>query len=337
MPTIVDVFSQDAFNLISMTRALENLPYQEMRLGAMGLFDTGEGVESDTVVVDETDGILQVLANRPRGSEPERAKKDPKAKSHAITVPHFQFEDRILAASLFGKRQPGETFMQAVTRKVNDRQTWMRGQIEVTHEIHRLNALKGILLDSDGSTIHNFFTIFNVAQQSHDFVLSNATTKVRSETVEAKRKIESALGGVPYMEVRAICGKNFFDDFIEHPFVRDTYIQQEARTLRDDIRYTGFTFGGVVWEEYRGMSNFANDIGIVDEDEAVMFPVGVPGMYRQYNAPGDFVETVNTLGLPMYSKVAPDLKYNRWVDLLAETNPLFLNTRPRAVLKITKS
>jgi hypothetical protein len=27
-------------------------------------------------------------------------------------------------------------------------------------------------------------------------------------------------------------------------------------------------------------------------------PVGVSGLFRQYNAPADFVETANTIGLP---------------------------------------
>jgi hypothetical protein len=32
--------------------------------------------------------------------------------------------------------------------------------------------------------------------------------------------------------------------------------------------------------------------------KAYFFPVGVPGLFRQYNAPVDFVETANTIGLP---------------------------------------
>jgi hypothetical protein len=43
------------------------------------------------------------------------------------------------------------------------------------------------------------------------------------------------------------------------------------------------------------------------------FPVGVPGLFRQYNAPADFVETANTIGLPRYAKQAVDQQFARWV------------------------
>lgn len=339
MPTITDVFSQDAFSFNSLTAALNNMPFQETRLGEMGLFGAGEGVETDTVVIDETNGYLQLLSTQQRGAPPQRATKDPKHKSRAIVIPHIPFEDQVTAASLFGKRNPGETTMESVARKVNDRAQKMRQAVELTWEVHRLNALRGILLDKDGSEIYDFFDFFGVAQQTHNYAFTTATTDVRDVTQKAIRKIRDTLGGVSYNGVSAICGKNFFDNLIAHPKVRDTYLNWEAAAqLRDTTLNRPFMFGGVAWEEYRGMEGFATPtLAKVDDDEAIMFPTGVMDMYRTYFAPGDFMETVNTLGQPMYMKAAPDWKYNRYVDLLVETNPLYINTRPRAVLRVTAS
>jgi len=39
-------------------------------------------------------------------------------------------------------------------------------------------------------------------------------------------------------------------------------------------------------------------VDFTDAAKAYFFPVGVPGLFRQYNAPADFVETANTIGLP---------------------------------------
>lgn len=336
-----DVFSGDAFQFVSLTEAVNQLPYVESMLGSMGLFNgTVEGVETDTVVIDETEGQLQILSNIPRGAPPEQALKDKKAKSRALKIPHLQVEDRVSAGSLMGKRKPGTNLEESVAMKVNDRFQWMLGNLLApTLEVHRLNALRGILLDSDGATeIHNYFDFFGVTQQTHDFALSNATTKIRVQCQKAIRKIEDYLNGVPFTGVTAICGRNFFDDFIDHPGVRDTYLNWNAAvSLRDDLRKTVFPFGGINWIEYRGMRGLPNGLGQVADDEAIMFPTGVQGMFRTYYAPADFLETVDELGRPMYAKVAPDWKYNRWVDQLIESNPLFINTRPRAVLKITKS
>lgn len=334
---MLDIFNEDAFSMINLTLALQKLPYQERQLSKMGLFDFTEGVETGSVIIDEVQGQLQILSNRPRGSEPERAHKEIKAKARSVAIPHHQFEDRILAASLFGKRQPGEAALQSVVRKVNDRQMYMRDQVETTMEMHRLNALRGILLDADGSTITNFFDLFEVTQLTHNYQLTSATLDVRGNTVKAIRKIETELGGLPYSGVTALCGRNFFDNLTSHANVKQTYQLAEANILREDLRKVGWTFGGVTWLEYRGMRNFAGNIAQVHDDEAIMFPTGVPRMYREYYAPADFMESVGTVGVPMYAKASPDLKYNRWVDLLVETNPLSICTRPRAVLKITQS
>lgn len=339
MPLFNDVFNQDAFGFLSLSEAVNKLPYTENRLGALGLFSFVEGVETDTVVIDETEGQLQVLTTLPRGADPQKATKEKKALSRAIKIPHLQFEDRVMASSLLGKRMPGMDQLQTVAAKVNDRFQWMLNHaVAPTLEIHRLNALRGILLDADGvSVIHNYFTFFNVAQITHNFAFSVATTDVRERCVAALRQIEDHLGGTPFTGARALCGRDFFDALTSHPKVRDTFIYQEGQRLREDLRNVGFSFGGIVWEEYRGIRGLTGNLGQVPDAEAILYPEGVNGMLRTYYAPADFLETVDQLGQPLYARVAPDWKYNRWVDQLMESNPLFINCRPRATLKLTKS
>ena len=51
------------------------------------------------------------------------------------------------------------------------------------------------------------------------------------------------------------------------------------------------------------------------------------------NAPADFVETANTIGLPRYAKQAVDQQFARWVMLHVQSNPLPICTRPRVLIK----
>ena len=67
--------------------------------------------------------------------------------------------------------------------------------------------------------------------------------------------------------------------------------------------------------------------------KAYFFPVGVPGLFRQSNAPADFVETANTIGLPRYAKQAVDQQFARWVMLHVQSNPLPICARPRVLIK----
>src|ERR671918_3021157 len=72
----------------------------------------------------------------------------------------------------------------------------------------------------------------------------------------------------------------------------------------------------------------SDTVDFTDASKAYFFPVGLPGLFRQYNAPADFVETANTIGLPRYAKQAVDQQFARWVMLHVQSNPLPICTRP---------
>lgn len=100
--------------------------------------------------------------------------------------------------------------------------------------------------------------------------------------------------------------------------------------LRQGQARGSFEYAGIVFEEYRGK---VGTVDYADSNKAHFFPVGVPGLFRQYNAPADFVETVNTLGLPRYAKQAVDQEFGRWVKLHTQSNPLPICTRPKVLIK----
>lgn len=211
---------------------------------------------------------------------------------------------------------------------------------DVTLEYHRIGAIKGQILDADGATVlFNLFTEFNVVQQTKDFVLSNVATDVRQTSVEAARLAEGELGGIPYTRLRAFCSAGFFDALVGHVNVKTAFQYQEGRAvLAGDLRYVGFEFGGIVWEEYRGsvIGSDGNAKPFIPANEAVLFPEG-PDIYRTYFAPADFIETVNTIGLPIYAKTVIDEELQRWAKVHTQSNPLSLCLRPRAVIRLTKS
>jgi Phage major capsid protein E len=95
-----------------------------------------------------------------------------------------------------------------------------------------------------------------------------------------------------------------------------------------------FEYSSIVFEEYRGR---VGSVDFTDASKAYFFPVGVPGLFRQYNAPADFVETANTIGLPRYAKQAVDQQFARWVMLHVQSNPLPICTRPRVLIKAKRT
>ncbi|WP_067521627.1 major capsid protein [Endozoicomonas ascidiicola] len=120
----------------------------------------------------------------------------------------------------------------------------------------------------------------------------------------------------------------FYDARVAHDYVKDAYHRyQDSALLRNDPK-SGFRFGDVDWEEYRGQ---VGDIPFIKSDEAYVIPEGT-GIFRTWFAPADYIETVSTIGLPRYAK-QKTLDFDKGVQLHTQSNPLPVCLKPRAVIK----
>jgi hypothetical protein len=330
MANVLDVFKSDGFSMMELTAALNKLPHQPGRIGELGLFESS-GITKTVVAIEERDGVLALLPTVARGG-PSTAARTGRRTVRNFTVPHIPYEDAIFANDIQDVRQFGsEDTLQGVAQVVNDRLAEMKRSHDVTLEYHRMGALNGKILDADGSTvIYNLFTEFGVTEQTQEWVLGTDTTEVQAICHSVHRKIESALGGTRPPGVHTFCGADFFDDLVSHDSVKAAVVRyQESMQMRTDVR-RGFEFGGIFFEEYVGS---VGDVDFIESDECRSFPVGVP-IYKTYNAPGNFVEAANTIGLEMYAKQQL-MDFDRGVRLLTESNPLNLCLRPAALVKGT--
>ncbi len=335
----LDVFNSDAFSMTSLTAAINKRDYKPGRLGQIGLFDA-RGIPTTTLFVEEKSGQLRLVQTSSRGGPGGTVGANLRT-ARAFRVPHLQQNATILADSIQNIRAFGsETEVQTIQGMVDERNADMQDNLLVTQEYHRMGAIQGVILDADGSTIYNLFTEFGVTQQTLDIAFGTTTTKVRSRIVAAKRLAEDELGGMLIQGWRGFCGKNWFDALIDHTTVAEAYKYQQGQQLQNDLRETGFSYGGVMWEEYRGSvapQAGGSAVSFVNDDQAWLVPI-VSGLFITRFAPADYEETVNTMGLPFYAKQAPDPSgFNKYRALEVQSNPISLCLRPRAVIKLTKS
>ena len=336
----LDVFKADAFSLTSLTEAFIKAPYQPGRLGQLGLFRE-RGITTTTVMVEEKAGQLSLIGVSPRGGVPDSIGK-PKRTARSFIVPHLERIGHVTADEVQNVRAFGsENEAQAVQTIVNQILADLRAMHEVTLEYHRMGAIQGVILDADAtSTIYNLFTEFDVLQQTGAIAFSVATTDIRNKIIAILRLIETELGGTVASSYRGFCGATFFDALVGHATVKDAFRYQQGVMFGQDLRTAGFSFGGVTWEEYRGSVTTADgsdSAAFIDASQAFIVPVTNPSIFVTNFAPADFMETVNTVGLPGYAKQAIDPKYQKYVDILTQSNPLNLCLRPRAVYKATMS
>lgn len=337
---MLDIFKGDAFSLLRMTDAVNKRPFVPGRLGAMGIFRE-TGMDTLSAAIEEKEGVLYLVPARARGADATQNLKEGR-KLRQIAAVHLPVQDRLMADEVQGVRAFGSgDALESVMAKVNEKLDTMVTSINATLEHMRVGAVKGIVVDADGSTVlYNLFDEFDIAQPAdvnYDFDTPPANGYLRKLTAGIVRDMQDSLGNAPIQGVHAICGNTFFDALLSSDEVRESYrATPMAQVLREGFVYPNglkiygaFEFGGIVYENYRGS---LGGTPFVADEECHHFPVGVPDLFRIQFAPANYVQTVNTIGLPVYAKTTPDPK-DRWVDIDVQSNPLPYCTRPRVLIR----
>jgi len=333
--SILDVFASDAFSMSELTASINRAPYQPGRIGALGLFEE-QGIRTTTFELERKGRSISLLPSKPRGAEGTQHQKD-KRNVRQFGVPHIPYNDIILADSIQGIREfNSENQLMAIGREVTESLDGMRQDFEVTHEFYRIGAIKGNVVDGDGSTVLvDLFSEFGLTQHAVDFLLGTAGTDVKEKIEDVRRHIEAALGALTYRGLHAFCGDDFWDKLVSHPVVKAAYDRwNDGAFLRSTQRHVpqgtnGFEFAGCFFENYRGK---VGDVDFVPAADCRFIPVGVRKLFLTRYAPGDMLNAVNTRGLPMYA-MQERMKFDKGVELHTQSNPLMICTIPEVLVR----
>jgi hypothetical protein len=327
---LLDVFKSDAFGFTELVAAINKIPYTPTKLGNKKLFSE-EGVSTLSVAIEMQNGVLTLVPTAPRGA-PGVAKNLERRTIRDFRTVHLPqrvavMADEVQGLRAFGKQTEEEVAMNYLRKKM----AVARRDLDITHEWQRMGALRGIVLDADASTVlYNFLTEFGVSASTANFALSNSATKVLQSIIGFKRTIEDKLGGVANSGFECLCSAEFFDALTGHAAVEETYKYQQSNVLRADRR-DGFEIGGVWFEEYRGSVGGERYIGA---NKALLYPTGVPELFKTVYSPANYMESVNTEGVPFYMK-SKVMDFDVGVEWQVQSNPLHINTRPDAVIELT--
>ena len=85
--SVWNVFDSDAFNLQSLTAAINKQPYAPGVLGGLGLFDE-QGISTTTALIEEQNGVLNLVDVAPRNGVGQ-AVGDTKRAVRSFAIPHM--------------------------------------------------------------------------------------------------------------------------------------------------------------------------------------------------------------------------------------------------------
>lgn len=344
---LIDVFADDAFGVVSLTNTINEIDHIPGRAGALAFVGTSEGISTTDAVIEMQDDALSIIPTSVRGAPPPKLSPASPRKMLKLTVPHIPLEETINADSLQNVRAFGTNELVSPEAEVNKRLLRMARRLDLTLEHHRLGALCGRITDKDGSVLNDLFIEFDIlnsqgqhAPEEFEFPLDDYSASTVDNAVRVvcqriarfmRRKAKAVLP--PNAKIWAFCGDEFFDKFVSHPSVKEAYDGYEAarKALGEGFAFGVFEFGDVFFENYQGTDD--NTTVAIAPDECRFFFSGTPELYSENYAPANFMEAVNSPGLPRYAKLAPDARFNQFVELHVQSNPLPFCLRPQTLCK----
>jgi len=334
MPT-ANAHTGDPFSLESLTAAINNTPYRPGQVSKSGIFNE-DGVTTTQISIEMRDGRLGLVNTSERGG-PGETTGDEKRRKIPFNIDHYERNDSIKADEVQGVRSFGsESEAEIIEDRVNAKAANHAGDLTMTLEHQRVGALKGIITEKSGKVLHDLYNMFGIAVPAAvSLELDIDATDVGGLVQDVVYTIEDSLDEA-YEGIRAFAGRNFHRMLWRHKSVRDTFLNHSgAEILRKDVPDV-FEFGGVTWERYKTGAKATSDLGAayIADDEARLVPFGVENLCITRFAPADYSETVNTKGLPFYSRAFPKPN-NKGYDLEVQMNALSICTKPQTLRKLT--
>lgn len=343
----VDVFRSDFFSAATLTNAIEKVPFKPGLLGSIGLFTPMAPLYTKDIIVESREGVLKVIQTSQRGAPiPQRTTERRTART--FEAPRLAYGDTIYAHEIQFVRAMGEAGIIQLQSEVARRMAGpvgLQSSLELTLERHRLGAIQGRVMDADNTEIIDFYDAFGISEPAEiEFDFSAAAFTADEGALQTQcnginrsilraAKAPDGVGGVT-----ALCGDNFWDAFTTCKAVKETYLNQiQAAQLRERTAFESTEFGRITWVNYRGTDDNDASAGVaIGSDDVRFFPTGVPGLFEEGWAPGEFLTEVGQPGKPRYiqTEFDPANPPSWWKQNLL-SYPVYLCTRPETLRRGT--
>lgn len=320
MANMPDVLATDAFSMTTLTDKVSKLPAKNVQLAQ---FFEDSSVNTETIQVDVESGVLVILPTVARSALPThvtggRSRTAKSINSVKIGTKVALTANDIASVRRFGTETEAETFASVLDPRLED----ANANLDATHENHRAGAFRGVVLDSDGTTVlHNLYTLFGIAAPALVYLDLESIANLgdlRTALNGIKNGIRDAAGRAPINGFVAVAGRNAYQTFTNHPAVLAAFERWEDGAWLRGENGGGFIFAGIEFLEYTGSS--------VDDDE-ILFAPKMHGLFRTVYTTPDEPELAGTMGRPTYVIPQPQETSKSW-SAEVSSFPVHYCTRP---------
>jgi len=343
----LDFLRDPRYSVRNVSDAIMKIPNEYSMLAKLGLFPE-VGIRTTYVEVETKEGYLNLIPTSQRGAPAPEKKRS--SRSTSVLKTYFMQQNDVIRPSdlqnlpAFGQLG-SEQFMEAFVDVLAERAAELQRGYRQTHEYMRWGALRGDVLDADGTALYNCYTEMGESQTSIDFKFGTTTSDtVMAATKESRRFMEKNLLGEPMSRQLCLCSAEFFDKVTTHPYFEKVYqnLPNRPNPMLDDLGVSYFQHGTFIFMEHNGEASYLNADGttatrrFIPANEAIIVPLGTQQVFRSYFAPGEMLEAVNMPGQSMYMSLK-ELDHGGGIEIHTESAPLFLVQKPRLVQRAYSS
>jgi len=326
----LDIENNDAFKIRELSEYYDDRKPVPSHLGDLGIFQE-KSLRTRLFAIEQKSNRLALVPSQPVNG-PATAIDGNKGERIAFETIHLPLKATIYASEVEGVRDLGtEDEFKTLLSEVNERQDDMADDLDATHEHHRIGAIKGQILDADGSTVlANLNDKFNIPQSTFGTEFSTAGTNVTKKVLEILNFLSSKMLGQYYQGARVLCGENFFSTFATRADVREAFARFNSGEFLSADPRGGFKFANIIWEQYEGQ---VGGTKFVADDDAYLIPMNTRKMFVSYFAPANHKDVVNSKGVPYYTSLK-ELDHGEGYEAKTQSNIFCMNRNPGGVIKL---
>lgn len=305
MANMPDVLATGAFSMTTLTDKVSKLPARNVQLAA---FFEDSSVNTESVQIDILSGTITVLETVARGQLPTHVTGQRSKTARTIGSVKIGTMVELTASDInnvrqFGSETLAETFESVLEPRLED----ASANLDVTHENLRAGAFRGVVLDSDGTTVLvNLYTLFGLTAPAVIYLDLDSITdlgELRSQFDAIKNAIRDGAGRLPIAGFVAVAGRGAYQTLVNHAVVREAFDRWQDGAWKRDSNSGGFVWQGVEIVEYTGSA--------IDDDEIVFAPK-IRGLFKTIYATPDEPELAGTMGRPTYVVPQPQDTSKSW-------------------------
>lgn len=338
------------FTDIELTNSINQLPTPFGQMMAEGYFPP-EGLTSQYFAIEIDNDVVSALPLT--GEGPPTLAKHGTSEERIFRVPNISHQDDILARdirgwlALAGRTNNPRTLVELMNKRL---MTFKR-KFDLTTELMRTSAIKGIVVDGKGNEVLNLYTAFGLTAKDvyFDFA-TNPTTPdghIQKACDLVYQLITQDLSDETMTTVVAKVSRDFFNNLTTHHETQAFWLQAEqalqlANVIRGKdggYRPRSFTFGNITFEEYSAVIPMwgGTSSPIIASNTGHAFPAGTQDTHVTYVAPPEDIRELDgeaaSIDDLLHLTTEP-MKHGRGVEMLGRMDALPFWRRPKLLVTL---